>query len=182
MTIAIPCENGQVFQHFGKTEQFKLYTAENGQITGVRLLGTGGNGHGALASFLRQNGANAVVCGGLGEGARQALSAAGIAVYGGVSGSADAAAESLFAGRLVFNPNAACGHAHHAEGEGQAHSCGHGQHAEGEEQAHSCGHGQHAEGEEQAHSCGHGHHAEGEGQAHSCGYAHHAGEKSTPKG
>lgn len=120
MTIAIPYENGQVFQHFGKAEQFKLYTAENGRVTGARIAGTGGNGHGALAGFLRQNGAEAVVCGGLGAGARQALSAAGIAVYGGVSGSADEAAGHLAAGRLVFNPNAACGNGHH-EGEECAH-------------------------------------------------------------
>ena len=134
MTIAIPYENGQVFQHFGKTEQFMLYTAENGGVGSVRLVRTGANGHGALAGFLRQNGAEAVVCGGLGEGARQALSAAGIAVNGGVSGSADEAAERLFAGRLVFNPNAACDPGRHAEGEEAAHSCAH--HAEGESCAH----------------------------------------------
>ena len=35
MKIAIPYENGQVFQHFGHSAQFKLYTAEEGRITGA---------------------------------------------------------------------------------------------------------------------------------------------------
>ena len=27
MKIAVPYENGQIFQHFGHTERFKVYTA-----------------------------------------------------------------------------------------------------------------------------------------------------------
>ena len=38
MKIAIPYENGQVFQHFGHSAQFKLYTAEEGRITGAEVL------------------------------------------------------------------------------------------------------------------------------------------------
>ena len=121
MKLAVCYENGQVFQHFGHTEQFKVYTIENGVITHSEIVSTNGQGHGALAGVLKELGADALICGGIGGGAQMALSDAGIRLYGGVSGSADAAAEALAAGELDFNPNVRCDHHdHHGEG----HSCG----------------------------------------------------------
>ena len=32
MRVGITYENGEVFQHFGHTRQFKLYDVENGEI------------------------------------------------------------------------------------------------------------------------------------------------------
>ena len=40
MKIAVTYENGEIFQHFGHTEQFKLYTVENGTITAVEVVDT----------------------------------------------------------------------------------------------------------------------------------------------
>ena len=76
MKIAIPYENGQVFQHFGHSAQFKLYTAEEGRITGAEVVSTDGQGHGALVGFLAQHNANVVFCGGIGPGAQNALAQA----------------------------------------------------------------------------------------------------------
>ena len=53
MRIAITYENGEVFQHFGHTEQFKLYDVENGKIVAEQIVPTNGSGHGALAGFLK---------------------------------------------------------------------------------------------------------------------------------
>ena len=53
MRIAVTYENGEVFQHFGHTEQFKLYDVEDGKITGEQVIDTNGSGHGALAGFLQ---------------------------------------------------------------------------------------------------------------------------------
>ena len=53
MKIAVTYENGQVFQHFGHTEQFKVYTIENGVITHSEIVSTNGQGHGALAGVLK---------------------------------------------------------------------------------------------------------------------------------
>ena len=39
MKIAVTHENGQIFQHFGHTEQFKVYTVENGKITLTKVEG-----------------------------------------------------------------------------------------------------------------------------------------------
>ena len=132
MKIAVTYENGQVFQHFGHTEQFKLYDVENGAVVSSRVVDTNGSGHGALAGFLREHGADVLICGGIGGGARNALAQAGIALYPGVSGSADAAAQALAEGRLVYNPAASCADHDHHHGAG----CGH---HEGGCGGHSCG-------------------------------------------
>ena len=139
MRIAVTYENGEIFQHFGHTEQFKLYDVEDGKIVAEQIVDTNGSGHGALAGFLKAAQADALICGGIGMGAQNALAEAGIKLYGGVSGSADAAALALAEGKLEFDPNARCDH--HGEG----HACGH-HHGEG----HECGH-HHGEGLD----CGH---------------------------
>lgn len=120
MKIAIPYENGQVFQHFGHSAQFKLYTAEEGRITGAEVVSTDGQGHGALVGFLVRSGVNVLLCGGIGGGAQMALAQAGIRLYGGITGNADSAAAAYLAGTLVFDPNARCTHHNHEE----SHSCG----------------------------------------------------------
>ena len=120
MRIAVTYENGLVFQHFGHTEQFKVYEAEGGKVLSSRIVSTNGQGHGALAGFLAMLRADTLICGGIGGGAQAKLEEAGIRLYGGVSGSADGAVESLLAGTLVYDPNIVCNHHGHGGGE---HSC-----------------------------------------------------------
>ena len=122
MKIAVTYKDGQVFQHFGHTEAFKIYDVEAGQVTSAQVAQTNGSGHGALAGFLAQQGVEAVICGSIGGGARMALAQAGILVYGGVQGDADAAVEAYLANDLRYDPNARCDHHDHEHGEG--HTCG----------------------------------------------------------
>jgi predicted Fe-Mo cluster-binding NifX family protein len=129
MIIAIPYQNGEVFQHFGHTEQFKLYQVEEGNITQKMLIPTGGSGHSALAGLLSRLKVEALICGGIGGGAQAALAEAGIRVYGGVQGDADVAAQALASGTLQYDPNARCDHHDHEH----EHTCG--EHGCGE---HSC--------------------------------------------
>ena len=122
MKIAVTYEEGQVFQHFGHTEQFKVYEVQDGKVLGSQVRSAEGSGHGALAGLLKSWGVDALLCGGIGGGARMALQ------------------EAFLAGSLHFDPNAACNHhheggEHHCHGEG-AHTCGH----HGGE--HHCRHGQ----------------------------------------
>ena len=127
MKIAVTYENGQIFGHFGHTEQFKIYTSENGKIIISEVVDTKGSGHGALAALLTKLEVDALICGGIGAGAQMALAEAGIKLYGGVSGSCDAAVEALLVGTLEFDPNAKCDHHDHRHGEGQncgEHGCG----------------------------------------------------------
>ena len=121
MRIAVTYENGEIFQHFGHTEQFKLYDVEDGKIVNEQVVDTNGSGHGALAGFLQAAKADALICGGIGMGAQMALSDAGIKLYGGVQGSADEAAKALAEGNLEYDPDAHCDHhGHHHDGD-----CGH---------------------------------------------------------
>jgi len=130
MKIAVTYENGEIFQHFGHTEQFKLYTVENGSITQEQIVGTDGNGHGALAGFLQNADVDTLICGGIGAGAQNALQDAGIKLYGGVTGKADDAVYALLNGTLGYNPDVHCDH-HDHEHEGKDHHCGsHGCHRE----------------------------------------------------
>ena len=118
-------ENEMIFQHFGHTEQFKIYTVEDGKVVSGEVISAGDAGHEALASFLAGQGVQALICGGIGLGAVNALGMCGIKVYGGIIGLADAAAEAFARGTLAYNPEPNCDHhdgehgehcAHHGEG------------------------------------------------------------------
>ena len=133
MNIAVTYENGQIFQHFGHCQQFKVYEVEGTQILSSKVIDANGSGHGALAGFLQQHGVNVLICGGIGGGARTALAQAGIQLYPGASGSADENVAALLAGALRYDPNTVCSHHHHEEG----HTCG--DHGCGEHH-HDCSH------------------------------------------
>lgn len=129
MRIAVTYENGQIFQHFGHTAQFKVYDVQDGSVVASEVVDTNGSGHGALAGILNALSADVLICGGIGGGARAALAAAGIKLYGGVSGDADAAVAAFLENKLDFNPDVQCGHHDHHHGEGHVcgdHGCGQG--------------------------------------------------------
>ncbi len=137
MKIAVTYDDGKVFQHFGHTEQFKLYTVEEGQIRSSELISSNGAGHGALASLLAEHNIDVLICGGIGGGAQAALAQQGITLCAGASGDADEAVAAYLRGELV-NTGANC--SHHGEG----HACGHhdGGHCGHHEDGHCGGHGE----------------------------------------
>ena len=115
--IAVTYENGQVFQHFGHTQQFKVYEIKDGKMAGTVVPVTCG-GHSALAGMLEELGVDTLICGGIGMGAQVALDNADIALYAGVTGSADEAVAKLLAGVLPQNAAANCDHHDHHHHEG----------------------------------------------------------------
>ena len=115
MRIAVTYENGNVFQHFGRTEEFKVYDVEDGVLKSSEVVGTNGQGHGALAHVLSSLGVDTLICGGIGGGAQMALSSMGIELWGGISGSADEAVKAYLEGKLQKNSGANCNHHHHDE-------------------------------------------------------------------
>lgn len=124
MRIAVTYEAGQIFQHFGHTENFKLYDVQDGKVIDSKVVGTNGSGHGALAVLLSECDVNVLICGGIGGGAQVALAEAGIQLYGGVSGDADAAVEAFLKQELNYNPDVKCNH--HGEGHEHHGNCGSG--------------------------------------------------------
>ncbi len=155
MRIAIPYEEGNVFQHFGKSKQFKLYTIEDGKIVSSEVIDAGDTGHEALAGLLAELDVRAVICGGLGQGMMNALSSAGIDVYPGISGDADEAAISFLLGKLQPG-EANCDHHHEKAGEPDSGSCGN--HEEG-----CCGSKSPDGSSESAEGCCGGNQEDGEG-------------------
>ena len=124
MKIAVTYENGQIFQHFGHTEQFKIYDVENNEIKSTNVVKTNGQGHGALAEFLKQNNVDTLICGGIGGGAKNALAEANIKIYPGIIGSADIAVDKLLNGTLEINEGY-CDHHHHEEEHHECHCSKH---------------------------------------------------------
>lgn len=123
MRIAVTYEDGNVFQHFGHTEQFKLYDIENDQIKAEQIVNTNGQGHGALTNFLTDKKVDILICGGIGNGAQSALNMAGIQLFGGVSGNADNAVKDYISGNLKFNTNIHCDHHEREHCSENKHNC-----------------------------------------------------------
>ena len=113
----------RLYYGYWHTEQFKVYDVEDGKIVSKTIVDTEGQGHGALAGLLTVIGADILICGGIGGGAQMALAEAGIKLYGGVSGSCDAAVEAYLANNLGYNPNVRCDH-HDNEHSDGGHNCG----------------------------------------------------------
>ena len=130
MKIAVTYDNGNIFQHFGRTESFKVYDVEDNKVVSSEVIGSNGVGHGALAGLLADRAVDVLICGGIGGGAQQALADAGVELVAGAEGDADQAVEAYLKGELI-STGANCDHHHHEDG----HSCG--DHGEG----HSCGSG-----------------------------------------
>ena len=138
MKIAVTYDNGNVFQHFGKTEFFKVYEVEDNKVVSSEVIGSNGTGHGALAGLLADRNVDVLICGGIGGGAQAALAEAGVELCAGAEGDTDQVVEAYLKDELV-STGANCDHHH-----GEEHSCG------DHEDGHSCG----DHGEE--HSCGGG--------------------------
>ena len=138
MRIAVTYENGNVFQHFGRTEQFKVYEVENNKVVSSEIMGSNGSGHSALAGLLANNDIDVLICGGIGGGAQSALLSAGITVCAGTQGNTDEVVEAYLKGELT-DAGVTCDH-HHEDG----HDCHCGEHEE-----HDC----HCGDEEEGHDC-----------------------------
>jgi len=165
--IAVTYENGEIFQHFGQTREFKLYDTVDGEIIESKVVGTGGFTHCSLGSYLYETGVSVLICGNLGGGASKSLQAAGILVYGGNSGNADEAVAKLLRKELIYNPMPTCSDDHHHEG-----GCGHHHHQGG-----GCGHHH-----EEDHNCdcgGHNHFEGGhnEKDEENAGHNHRVGHE-----
>ncbi|MBO4838014.1 MAG: FKBP-type peptidyl-prolyl cis-trans isomerase [Lachnospiraceae bacterium] len=144
MKIAVTYENGEVFQHFGHSEQFKVYEIENGQVISSEIVSAEGSGHSALASLLAGRQIGVLICGGIGGGAQAALEQEGIELCAGAAGNADEAVAAYLRGELE-NTGANCDH------HGEEHDCG----------EHGCG-GQDAGSQGESDGCGCGNDCSGD--------------------
>ena len=111
MKVAVTYDpsSGEIFQHYGLTEQFKVYdinVRENTVQSEVR--GTDGRSHGGLTGVVTDFGVDILICGGIGGGAQKALVNEGIRVFAGVTGNADEAIDKLMKNQLQFQESYTC--------------------------------------------------------------------------
>lgn len=118
MKIATTHENGNIFGHFGRTPEFKVYQVEDNKVISSQVLATEGSGHGALAAVLTENGVDVLICGGIGPGAVNALEGAGIQVVPGQDGDTDRLVNMYLDGRLTAGEPVCNCHHDHEDGEG----------------------------------------------------------------
>ena len=124
MKIAVTYDNGEIFQHFGHTKQFKIYEIENDEIKAEEIIDTNGSGHGILGEFLITNEVEVLICGGLGSGAKNILEENNIKVYPGVEGNADEAIKDYINNKLEKDLNKKCVHQNHShEHDCDSHDC-----------------------------------------------------------
>ena len=102
MIIAVTynTDTQEIDQSFGTTKYFKLYDSLAGTTSLLSTEGTGG--HANLIPLLAKNGVKVVIAGGMGERAKNLLTAEGILPYAGNSGAADQAYEDYMAGKLIM--------------------------------------------------------------------------------
>ncbi len=117
MKIAVTYENGNVFQHFGHTQEFKVYDIEDNKVVSSEVFGSNGSGHGALAGLLSDKNIDVLICGGIGGGAMSALTDNGIEVCAGTEGNTDEIVNKYLHGELVSS-GVNCDH------HGEDHVCG----------------------------------------------------------
>lgn len=118
MKVAVTHEQGKIFEHFGRTQEFEIFNVEKGEIIESNIIGAPAEGHGAIVGFLNKQGVDVLICGGIGPGAVNSLKESGIAIYAGASGDVRVQVEAFLKGQLPEKGEANCNH-HHEGG----HSC-----------------------------------------------------------
>ena len=112
MIVAITYENGNVFMHYGKTRQFKIYEIDNNEIKSSRVIDCGEYSHHTLADLLALNNVDTLICGGLGGHDVESLMAKNIRIFNNASGNVDIVINEFLKGNLSFSGASECG-CHH---------------------------------------------------------------------
>ena len=115
MKIAIPCENGEVMQHFGHATEFTVYTIEDIKPIEKETVTFDDTDHEKVAGGLKSRGVDLVICGNIGEGAHAAIDNAHMLLISGVTGNADEAVDSFLQGNLelMTGDSGGCGGGFH---------------------------------------------------------------------
>ena len=100
MKIAIPCENGEVMQHFSRAQEFNIYSIEDIKPVEKETVRFDEADHNKAARGLKDKGVDLIICGSIGPEARNAVEDAHMLLISGVSGEADQAVDRFLDGSL----------------------------------------------------------------------------------
>lgn len=122
MRIAIPVEEGRLCTHFGHCTQFAIVDCDTASRTvqEVRNVTPPPHATGVFPKWLRDQGVNMVITGGMGEKARKMFEGYGILVLQGIaSDDPEEVVKAYLEGSLKAGENG-CDHSGH-----ESHSCRH---------------------------------------------------------
>lgn len=114
MKIAVACEGKVVSAHFGHCEGFMIYNVEDGKVTVNEFKPNPGHRPGFLPVYLKEQGADVIIAGGMGETAQMLFNENGIEVVVGAQGSCDEVVNKYLDGELK-STGSVC-HEHQHEG------------------------------------------------------------------
>lgn len=114
MKIAIAKTGNEAAEHFGHCDSFMIYEVEDGNILKETSLANPGHEPGVLPVFLKEQGVNVVIAGGMGSRAMQLFAANNIQTITGLSGTVKDVLTSYLNNTLV-GTNESC--KHHDENE-----------------------------------------------------------------
>jgi len=98
---AIAVDGDQVAAHFGRCERYELADIEDDRVQGRTALANPGHEPGFLPRYLKEHGAQVVVCGGAGPRAVNLLAQLGVGMYVGVEGTVDETIAAICSGELI---------------------------------------------------------------------------------
>ncbi len=100
MHVAIVTDGNFVSQHFGRCPSFTIVDIEGGIVTKKEVIENPGHQPGFIPQFLRQQGVEYIICGGMGTRAKGFFDQFGIQTIVGVNGSIDEVLDKLLNGTL----------------------------------------------------------------------------------
>ncbi|MCI1683973.1 MAG: ATPase [Bacteroides sp.] len=82
--IAVPLEKGVLCGHFGHCESFAMIDVENDKIVAEKEIVPPAHEPGLYPKWIKEQGATDVICGGIGEKAKQLFAGQGVELHIGV--------------------------------------------------------------------------------------------------
>ncbi|WP_423363585.1 NifB/NifX family molybdenum-iron cluster-binding protein [Mycoplasma sp. P36-A1] len=112
MKIAMPYEDGKIFQHYGKSKQVIIYTIEEGKVLAEEVITLDLKPEQSIANVLKQNGVSTIVVGHLGQGAIDSIEKEGLDIIRGIDLDTATVAQMYADGSLKSNNQDVCDHDH----------------------------------------------------------------------
>jgi predicted Fe-Mo cluster-binding NifX family protein len=112
MKVALSTKNNMITEHFGHCDYFVVYDIDQNEIKGSTLIKNPPHQKGYLPKFLKEQGVDVVIAGGIGQMAVNLLNDLGVECYMNVQGDVDTVIEK-YLNHDLENTGKPCTEHHH---------------------------------------------------------------------
>ncbi|MGB8453674.1 MAG: NifB/NifX family molybdenum-iron cluster-binding protein [Anaerocolumna sp.] len=112
MKVAVASDGTMVSGHFGHCEGFTMYDIDNLKVTNKVFVENPGHKPGYLPVFLKEQMADVIIAGGMGEAAQELFTQNGIEVIVGTQGTADDIINQYIGGAIKSTGSVCTEHSH----------------------------------------------------------------------